>query len=140
VRFWDASAVICLCVEQSGAEALDALRASDPEVCVWWGTRTECLSGLCRLQREGILDAASQGGARQDLRRMAGAWSEVAPEEPVRLAAERMLERHALRTGDSFQLAAALQWCGNAPSGAGFVTLDRRLAEAARKEGFSVLP
>ena len=65
-----------------------------------------CLSGLCRLQREGVLDAASQGEARQDLRRM----------------------------------AAAFQWCGNAPAVSDFVTLDRRLGESASKEGFTVLP
>ena len=140
MRFWDASAVICLCVEQPGAQALDALQASDREICVWWGTRTACLSALSRLLREGALDPASQDAARQDLLRLAGAWSEVSPEAPVRLTAERMLGRHALRTGDAFQLAAALHWCDQQPRGASLVTLDRRLAEAARKEGFSVLP
>jgi hypothetical protein len=45
-----------------------------------------------------------------------------------------------LRALDSFQLAAALVWCKEMPRGRQFVCCDVRLAEAATKAGFDVLP
>jgi hypothetical protein len=39
------------------------------------------------------------------------------------------------------QLAAALMWCDDAPGAATpFVCLDERLRDAARREGFAILP
>jgi hypothetical protein len=52
----------------------------------------------------------------------------------------RLLSTHALRTADGLQLAAALAWCEEEPSADTFVGLDRRLREAARREGFALLP
>jgi predicted nucleic acid-binding protein len=65
---------------------------------------------------------------------------EVAPAEHVRTASVRILRVHDLRAADSLQLAAALIWINHDPSGAGFVCLDKRLREAAAKEGFDVHP
>jgi hypothetical protein len=45
-----------------------------------------------------------------------------------------------MRAADAIQLASALVWCKENPAGESFVCLDDRLREAARKEGFSVLP
>jgi predicted nucleic acid-binding protein len=53
----------------------------------------------------------------------------------------RLLRIHSLRAADAIQLAAALEWSGSLPdSSATLVTLDRRLAEAADLEGFTILP
>lgn len=46
---------------------------------------------------------------------------------------------HPLRAGDAFQLAALLSTAEDKPAEIPFVTLDERLADAARKEGFLVL-
>ncbi|MFY9343542.1 MAG: hypothetical protein WAT39_13685 [Planctomycetota bacterium] len=54
--------------------------------------------------------------------------------------ARRLLANHPLRAADACQLAAALIACRERPDALGFVTLDSRLAEAARREGFTVLP
>ena len=43
-----------------------------------------------------------------------------------------------MRAADALQLAAALVATGERPGDLPFVTLDHRLAEAARREGFSV--
>jgi predicted nucleic acid-binding protein len=62
----------------------------------------------------------------------------------VRSYAFRVLRVHQLRAADALQLAAALVWAGTPATGpspvAEIVTLDGRLAEAARLEGLSVLP
>jgi len=64
----------------------------------------------------------------------------VLPTEAVRSRAERLLGVHTLRAGDALQLAAALLAAEEDPADLPFVTLDERLADAARKEGFPVLP
>jgi len=47
---------------------------------------------------------------------------------------------YRLRAADAFQLAAALAWCEGHPRGERFLSLDDRLRDAARREGFTVLP
>jgi hypothetical protein len=51
-----------------------------------------------------------------------------------------VLAAHPLRAADALQLAAALVWTGEAAAGEAFVCLDERLRDAARREGFEVLP
>jgi prevent-host-death family protein len=63
----------------------------------------------------------------------------VIPAE-VRTLASRLLLNHPLRAADALQLAAALVWAGKAPTGQRFVCLEQRLRDAARKEGFVVVP
>ena len=53
---------------------------------------------------------------------------------------ECLLAVHPLRAADGFQLAAALLWSRGETAGRHFVSFDQRLREAARREGFAVLP
>jgi predicted nucleic acid-binding protein len=50
-----------------------------------------------------------------------------------------LLRVHVLKAADALQLAAARVWAGDVADGE-LVTLDERLALAARLEGFRVLP
>jgi predicted nucleic acid-binding protein len=65
-------------------------------------------------------------------------------EDPQVLAwvarAKRLLAVHALRAADALQIGAALAAAYDDPVGWEFVCLDERLAEAARREGFAVVP
>jgi len=54
--------------------------------------------------------------------------------------ARRLLGLHPLRAADALHLAAALVACDERPHALPFVTLDERLVDAARREGFAVLP
>jgi hypothetical protein len=47
--------------------------------------------------------------------------------------------RHPLRAADALQLGAALRWAENNPRGHRFHTLDSRLTDAARREGFDLV-
>jgi hypothetical protein len=70
-------------------------------------------------------------------------WRQIHPIDlvgAVSLRAKRLLARHTLRAADALQLAAALLAADDDPQRLEFVTLDERLAEAARLEGFRVLP
>lgn len=140
MRFWDASAVIPLCVRDPASAMIRRLAREDEAIAAWWGTMVECYSALSRLRRQGDLDASHIGQARHLLQRLAEAWSEVAPGPEVRDQALRLLGLHSLRAADVLQLAAALVWADRRPLGRPFVCLDSRLREAARAEGFLVLP
>ncbi len=64
----------------------------------------------------------------------------VSVPDAVKARAKRLLNVHPLRAADSLQLAAALIAADDQPSSRSFVCLDQRLADAAKREGFTVLP
>jgi len=135
--FWDASALVPLCARQpASAAARGAVKGK--AITVWWATAVEMVGAFCRLLRSGEL---SQRQWEQTIRRLDDLrqwWTEITPDERVRELAEALLQRHPLRAADALQLAAALVWCEERPRGERFVCLDRRLAEAAAREGFEV--
>jgi len=77
--------------------------------------------------------------ALERLRQFAAAWHEVDPSDAVREAAVRFLRVHPLRSADALQLAAAFLAAERRPASFEMITLDERLAGAARKEGFAVI-
>jgi len=140
LRFWDSSAVVPLLIAEPRTTRMTALLKADKECWVWWATRTECLSGLHRRARAGELDGAQFETARRRLLRFDQAAALLVPSEAIRSRADRLLGVHPLRAADAMQLAALLAAAEDRPADLPFVTLDDRLAEAARREGFSILP
>lgn len=138
VTFWDTSAVVPLLVVESSSAILRPL-ARDLRPIVWWGTAVECFSALSRRERDGSLDTEVIDRGRRRLRMLRESWLEILPSQQVRDIAERLLLRHPLRAADALQLGAALRWISQNPAGHGFLTLDRRLADAARREGFDLV-
>jgi predicted nucleic acid-binding protein len=139
VRFWDASAIVPLLVAETLSRRLQSAAAQDRAMLVWWGSEVECVSALARLERDGALDARTITLALARLRQLADAWHEIDPSDAVREAAVRFLRVHPLRAADALQLAAAFVAAEQRPTSLVMITLDERLASAARKEGFAVL-
>jgi len=139
MRFWDASALVPLLVQQPATESVNSVRSSDPELLVWWGTPVECASAISRLKRIGLLDDPGAAKAQVTLEQLAGSWTEVEPAGAIRSSARELLKKHELTSGDAFQLAAALQGLAGDKLRE-FVCLDRRLRRGALNEGFTVLP
>ncbi len=135
MRFWDTSAVVPLVIDQPATARARALLAEDAGLVAWWATPVECWSALARLRRESRLSAAGEESAGRILEQLRDSWTEVQPSDAVRQCARRLLRVHALRAGDTLQLAAALTSVG---PDSGFVTFDDRLREAARLEGLTV--
>jgi len=109
-------------------------------MAVWALTPLEVHSALWRRRRHAEIEVRAQAAAEDALLELEGAWSIVADVTQVDRRARRLLATHTLRAADAAQLAAALVACDERPERLPFVTLDERLAEAARREGFSVLP
>jgi uncharacterized protein len=139
LRFWDSSAVVPLLVDEAATDALLAAFEEDPTMLVWWATELECVSAIARLERQGDLASNATLVALQRLEALAGGWHEVQPVESVRRAARRALRVHSLRTADALQLAAATVGSEGQPASLDVVSLDERLNDAARREGFAVM-
>jgi predicted nucleic acid-binding protein len=136
--FWDSSALVPLCIHEAGSrQAQLYLRKFD--MVVWWGSFVEVHSAICRLHREHVIDDANKQGAVARLRLLSRGWREVFPDDQVRDLAAESLDNYVLRAADALQLAGSLIWCQKRPSRRNFICADRRLAQAAKAAGFSVL-
>ena len=140
MKFWDASAIVPLCLDEPWTPILTQVLAADALMVVWWGSLVECWSAFARLRREGLFQIRDEEQARLLLEHLATAWTEVLPSQAVRDHAARALQEHPLRAADALQLAAALVWVQGQPMGHPFVCLDHRLRAAAQQEGFVLLP
>ncbi len=140
MKFWDSSAIIPLCITEPQTKTVADIAKEDNAIVVWWGSTVECHSAFSRLQRDGILRSEENEALGKILASLAGVWTEIEPCEDIRDIAIRLLLSHPLRAADALQLAAAIMWADKKPKGHQFVCFDLRLREAARKEGFGVLP
>ncbi len=140
MKFWDSSAVVPLLVNESMTGVISEILADNSHMYVWWATEVECVSALARLERESPATSAGIETAFDRLVALRREWSEVAPGSAVRDAAKRLLRVHPLRAADSLQLGAAWMLADGDPTSVTVVSLDDRLREAARREGFPLLP
>jgi hypothetical protein len=138
--FWDTSAIIPVLLPESRSSALTDLLSADRDLTLWWGTPVECLSAIYRRHRESPVPAALLTEALGRLRALVEDADTVSPTDEVRRRAGRLVAAHPLRAADALQLGAALVWCEEQPHGEAFACLDDRLREAARREGFSLMP
>jgi uncharacterized protein len=136
VKFWDASAIVPLLVNEETTPRLQTVAAKDSAMLVWWGSAVECISALARLERDGALDPPTMTLTLQRLRQLSSGWHDIDPSDEIRETAARFLRVHPLRAADALQLAAAFAAAERRPASLEIVTLDDRLANAARIEGF----
>lgn len=134
--FWDASAIVPLLLVDDASDEMHGVLRGDNDMMVWWGTPVEVLSALARAERSRAVPPRAAEPARRALRGLTDRWNEIQPSDEVRERAGTVLLRHPLRAADALQLAAALTWSRGRPPGHAFVSLDARLTEAARREGF----
>lgn len=139
MRFWDASAIIPLFIQEAGSELVRAWLAEDGSIAVWALTRLEVVSAIERRAREGHLNGRQRATALDTCEKLIQAAHEVSDVLAVRSRALPLLGRYPLRSADAAQLGVALLLAESDVSSVPFVTLDLRLAEAARREGFRVL-
>ena len=140
MRFWDSSAVVPLLVAQARSSEADRWLGDDGEVAVWTLTPIEVASAVRRLVREGVISERQADEAERRTDELVRASHVVVDVEAVKSQATRLLRLHLLRAADALQLGAALEWAAGHPTGRVVHTLDTRLAAAARREGFTVVP
>ncbi len=139
MRFWDASALVPTFLDEISTQQVRSWHASDPGVTIWMMTVVEVMSAIARKQRErpDLTELCKQ--AIFDVLDAAVTWVQIEDAAAARYHAERIIMNYPLRAADALQLGAALVAADGDPQSLELVTLDRRLAEAARREGFPVL-
>jgi|ERR1022692_3899402 predicted nucleic acid-binding protein len=133
--FWDASALVPLCVHQNITPSVVSLYRSYQAV-VWWATPVEIASALARLLRTREIDSGEWAKARHVAVALADEWTVVQPSNALRSNAAQLVDRYDLKAADAMQLAAALEWCESIPEDRVFLTSDHKLREAATLSGF----
>jgi len=106
------------------------------DVVIWWATPVEVAGALAKLLRIKHLDAGQWRTAVKLVTEWSETWSVIPPTASVRAKAIELVEHYDLRAADALQLAAALEWCDDTPSGRRFLTTDRSLRDAAVLCGF----
>jgi predicted nucleic acid-binding protein len=129
-----------LLVAQASSAKADEWLAEDGELAVWTITPIELASALMRLAREGAIGELDATRAESRIDELLQSCHTIVDVEVVESQARRLLRLHALRAADAMQLGAAWEWAAGRPTGRVFHTLDARLALAARREGFRVIP
>jgi uncharacterized protein len=140
VRFWDTSAIVPLVVRQAESGLARDWLLEDGELAVWTLTSVELASAVYRLVREGAIPEEMARVAESRADALLATAHFVREVEAVKATASRLLRVHALRGADALQLASAMVWAGGDPRGLTVCAFDARLAPAALKEGFRVLP
>lgn len=136
--YWDASALVPLCVEESTSTAARKLARSNG-IVTWFVSSVEIASAIERRFRERALDGRARSRALTNVADLSSSWVEVAAGARVRERALRVLATHPLRAADALQLAAALVATEDRPKGHTFVCSDVRLRDAATREGFEAI-
>lgn len=140
MRFWDSSALVPLLLYEPASGSVRSLLDEDSAILAWRLAGTEVVSALWHRRRAGEIDEAVRVSAEMSLAVLEKVWTTVEDAAHVDRRARRLLAVHPLRAADALQLAAALVACDERPDVLAFVTLDGRLGDAARREGFDVLP
>lgn len=139
MKYWDASALIPLVVEEPGSDLARGWVGEDPHIVTWSWTLVELTSAVERRARKQVVTRAERRDLLRRFAALARTWDEVAELDLVRRRAVGLLARHPLRAADAGQLAAALTAAEDDAASLTFVCLDRRLSEAAEREGMDVL-
>lgn len=140
MRFWDSSALVALAIPEKASASVRNLFDHDSELTVWALTEVEITSALWLQARIAQLADKGRSEAQRAMDEILVGASVVAELSPVIQRARRILATHSLRAADALQLGAALFACDDQPQTLPLVTLDDRLADAATREGFTVLP
>lgn len=135
--YFDASALVKLCVPEQGARLAAALWNGADLAVSSRIADAEVRAALAAGERAGHLsaEAAARARARWDRLRVGLYLVEVSPAVAERAAA--LIDHHALRGGDALHLASALLL--DSPELV-LAAWDSHLADAARGEGIRVVP
>ena len=138
MAFWDASALVPLCVNEAISPIVWRLWKGEREHVVWCETVVEISSALARLLREAAIDQANFLRAERILATVEKSWTIVEFDSRLIGLARNFPKMYGLKAGDCLQLAAALVWCKDFPKDKDFVSADARLSAAAESAGFTV--
>lgn len=139
MRYWDASALVPLIVSEPNTALAHSWLEEHSVILTWAWSRVEIVSAVERRTRDGDLSRQQRRDILRRLDTFSTTWNEVSEMPAVRSLANLVLARNSLRAADAAQLGAALHVQQQLDASLPFVSLDRRLAEAAELEGLPII-
>lgn len=137
--FWDTSAIVPLLVREQRSDDVRQILRQDEDILASWITPVEVASSLWRRRHLGVLTLAEHQRAEARFAQLSTRWFEAAQSVGAIEAALDLLARHRLHALDAIQLGTVIA-IREDPANLPLVTLDVKLAAAARAEGFPILP
>ena len=137
-RYFDASALVKRYVRETGSVTVRRLLASGITASSRL-SEVEVSSGIIRRGREGAFTIEQRDRMLTALQVDVPALAIVEMSPEIAANARTLLLRHPLRAGDAIQLASCLYLQRQFAQPVPFVAFDRRLVQAARAEGLSVV-
>jgi hypothetical protein len=138
MNYFDASALAKRYVREIGSQSVRRLLAAGVAATSRL-SEVEVASAIARRAREGVLSAEQRDQLLAALSDDVPALAMVELVPEVAAEARSLLLKHALRAGDSIQLASGLYLQRQSARPIRFVVYDERLATAARAEGLRVV-
>ena len=138
MTYFDASALAKRYVRETGSQVVRRLLAEGVAATSRL-SEVEVASAIARRAREGALSAEQRDRLLAALTDDVPAMAVVELTSDVAAEARSLLRKHALRAGDSIQLASGLYLQRQLARPVRFVVYDERLATAARAEGLRVV-
>lgn len=137
-RYFDASALVKRYVRETGSVMVRRLLASGI-VASSRLSEVEVSSGVIRRAREGAFTSQRRDRILTAFQRDVPALAIVEMTPEITADARALLLRHSLRAGDAIQLASCLYLQRHLGQPIPAVAFDRRLVQAARAEGLTVV-
>lgn len=137
-RHFDASALVKRYVREAGSVTVRRLIASGIAASSRL-SEVEVSSAAIRRAREGAFTIQRRDRILAALQRDVPALAVVEMTPEITAHARALLLRHPLRAGDAIQLASCLYLQQQLAQPVPFVAFDRRLVQAARAEGLTVI-
>ena len=137
-RYFDASALVKRYVRETGSVTVRRLIGSGI-VASSRLSEVEVSSGIIRRAREGAFATPRRDRMLAALQHDLPALAIVEMIPEITAEARALLRRHPLRAGDAIQLASCLYLQRQLGQPVPFIAFDRRLVEAARAEGLTVV-
>jgi predicted nucleic acid-binding protein len=138
IRYFDASALVKRYAQEAGSRLVRSLLEEGPAASSRL-SEIEVASALVRRCREGSLSSEERDRALTALRKDCASLYLVELTAEVAVLAIALLLRYRLRANDATQLAACLHLAQQAGQPVELVVFDRRLIEAAKREGLPVV-
>ncbi len=133
--YFDTSALMKAYIEETGTERVLELLDETDRVTVAPIVMVECASVLSRIHTQGNISPQKRGDVIEALQADLGFFEKVSFDDEIEREAIRISSQHRLRSLDAIQLAGALVCSERVDV---FVSSDKRLLEAARKERLRV--
>lgn len=138
MHYFDASALAKRYIRETGSQSVRRLLAAGSAATSRL-SEVEVASAIARRAREGVLSAEQRARILTAISDDVRALAIVEFTAEVAAEARSLVEKHALRAGDSIQLASCLYLQRELRQPVPFVVYDERLAAAARAEGLYLL-